>query len=159
MLKNYIWFLTDKISILESFLGREKAREIMLSMHFISTKPVNTEPLKLWVQVFPLWFVGCWHSANQRQKVAITNLETSAKLICISMDNFKYVRALWISYIVFTYLTTLRCIISKFVIPLSVNYFSGHGFLRKQGQIISHYSQYSLTQSQKLTICLMRGNI
>ena len=40
-----------------------------------------------------------------------------------------------------------------------VIYFSSRGPLRKQDQIISHYSQYSLTQSQKLTICLTRGNI
>ena len=32
MLKNYIWFLTDKISILECLLGREKAREITIEL-------------------------------------------------------------------------------------------------------------------------------
>ena len=41
----------------------------------------------------------------------------------------------------------------------SVKYSSVTGLSRKQGQIISHYFQYSLTRSQKLTTCLTRGNI
>ena len=41
----------------------------------------------------------------------------------------------------------------------SVKYFSGPGLFRKQGHVISHYFQYSLTRGQKLTICFTRGNI
>ena len=41
----------------------------------------------------------------------------------------------------------------------SVKYSSGLGLSKKQGQVNSHYFQYSLTLSQKLTTCLTRGNI
>ena len=41
----------------------------------------------------------------------------------------------------------------------SVKYSSGTGLSMKQGQISSHYFQYSLTRSQKLTTCLTTGNI
>ena len=41
----------------------------------------------------------------------------------------------------------------------SVKYSSDLGLSKKQGQVNSHYFQYSLTLSQKLTTCLTRGNI
>ena len=82
-------------------------------------------------------------------------------------------RALWFSYIIFAYLTTLIHVISKFVtsnggsVPQcvmwnhneSVKYSGGPGLPRKQGQVTSHYFQYSLTRSQKYKTCLTRGNM
>ena len=41
----------------------------------------------------------------------------------------------------------------------SVKYSGGPGLPRKQGQVTSHYFQYSLTRSQKYKTCLTRGNM
>ena len=108
MLKKYIWFLIDKLLFLESFLAREKARKLLQTVmkiigsdraayckqwrfSFLTYPKLSTadafcfkKSSKHWN--FLLWFVGFQHSANQRQKVVVTNLETCARLICISMD-------------------------------------------------------------------------
>ena len=110
VLKKYIWFLIDKLLFLESFLAREKARKLLQTVMkiigsdraayckqwrfcFLTYPKLSTvnafcfkKSRKHWN--FLLWFMGCRHSVNKRQKVVVPNLETSAKLICISMGDF-----------------------------------------------------------------------
>ena len=110
VLKKYIWFLIDKIWFLEGFLAREKAKKLLQTVMKIigSDRAAYCKQWRFCFLTYPklstangfcfkkrrkhwnflLWFVGFQHSANQRQKVVVSNLETSARLICISMDDF-----------------------------------------------------------------------
>ena len=108
--KKYICFITDKVLFLESFLAREKAKKLLQIVMKISgsDRAVYCKQWRFCFLTYPklsivnafyfkksrkhwnflLWFLGCRHSANQGQKVVLPNLETSAKLKCISMDDF-----------------------------------------------------------------------
>ena len=181
MLRKCIWFLIDKVLFLESFLTREEAKKLLQTVMKISGSDraayykqwrfcFLTYPKQSTVNAFRfkksrkhwnflLWFVGCRHSTNQRQKVGVPNLETSANLICISMNDVNMWEfdgchiKIWDVYDD----SVPQCVMWNH--NKSVKYSSGPGLSRKQVQIISHYFQYSLTRSQKLTTCLTRGNI
>ena len=64
---------------------------------------------------FMIWGMSTFR--KRRQEVVVPILETSAKLICISMENFN-MAVLWFSYIVFVCITILLHIISKFVMSM-----------------------------------------
>ena len=134
-------------------------------MHFVSRKPGNIETF-----FYDLWDVDIPHIRAKRMWHQFWKLLQSQYA-------FQWMILICESFVVFIHCIRIRNYITLYNIKIcdvygglvaqcitwnhnkSVKYSSGTGLSRKQGQIISHYFQYSLTRSQKLTTFLTMGNI
>ena len=134
-------------------------------MHFVSRKAGNIETF-----LRDLWDVNIPQIREKRMWHQFWKLQQSQYA-------FQWMILICESFVVFIHCIRIRnyntlcnikiCDVCSGLVPQcimwnhnkSVKYSSGTGLSRKQGQIISHYFQYSLTRSQKLTTFLTMGNI
>ena len=144
VLKKYIWFLIDEVSFLESFLARESTKKFLQTVMkiiesdraayckqwrfcFLTYPKLSTINAFCFKKVRNIETFCCdlwdFNTVQIRDKRSWYQIWKFCKVKMHFNGLFQYLGALWFSYIVFAYLTTLLHIISKFVVYMVARFY------------------------------------